>query len=344
MNITTLPKVLLHDHLDGGLRVHTILDLAEAADYPWLPTTDPVELADWFDQSHSGSLSRYLESFEHTIGVMQSREALHRVAYEAVIDVSADGVIYAEFRFAPLNHVRTGLSPEVVVESTLAGLREGSEETGLHVGLILDAMRNRDHSTEVARLAASFSHRGVVAFDLAGPERGWPADRHLAACRVARSANLGLTIHAGEGDGPHSVWTALQRCGAHRIGHGVHIVEDCRVEGGDIASVGQVAAYVRDFAVPLEVCPTSNVHTGGWTPSSHPVGALHRAGFTVTLNTDNRLMSRISLSDEFRLVLDHQDFTGDDLRRVTENAMMAAFAPLPLKRELLEDRILPAYR
>jgi adenosine deaminase len=211
------------------------------------------------------------------------------------------------------------------------------------VGLILDAMRQHDDSTEVARLAVSFAHRGVVGFDLAGPERGFPADRHVASCRMARSANMGVTIHAGEGDGPHSIWTALQRCGAHRIGHGVHIIDDCVVEGGNIVKVGQVAAYVRDFGVPLEVCPTSNLHTSDWTADTHPVGALSRAGFTVTLNTDNRLMSRTSLSDEFRLAVEHQGFTVSDLRAVTENAMMAAFAPLPVKREILHERIVDGY-
>jgi adenosine deaminase len=343
VNMATLPKVLLHDHLDGGVRIATVLDLADATGYAGLPTADPAALTDWFDQSLSGSLSRYLESFKHTIGVMQTAEALHRVAYEAVLDTSADGVVYAEFRFAPMNHVAGGLTPDSVVEATLAGLQDAQRETGMAVGLILDAMRNLDHSMEVARLAVAFGHRGVVGFDLAGPELGWPADRHLPACRAVRGANMGLTLHAGEVDGPHSIWTALQRCGAHRIGHGVHIIDDCSVESGRITRLGAFASYVRDFGVPLEVCPTSNLHTGGWSASSHPVGALHRAGFTVTLSTDNRLMSRTTLSDEFRLVVDHQGFTLKDLRDVTRHAMMAAFAPLPLKRAVLNDRILPAY-
>lgn len=343
INVNTLPKVLLHDHLDGGLRIATVLDLAESQGYGSLPATHEEDLAGWFFQGESGSLARYLESFRHTVGVMQTAEALERVAYEAVLDTAADGVVYGEFRFAPSNHTRLGLAPTQIVDSTLAGLRRGSEETGMTVGLILVAMRERDDSPIIARLASSYAHLGVVGFDLAGSEREAPADRHLVATRMVRGANLGLTIHAGEADGPHSMWTALQRCGAHRIGHGVHIVDDCKVEGDDITELGSLATYVRDFRVPLEVCPTSNLHTGPWKPDSHPVGALNRAGFTVTLNTDNRLMSRTSLSDEFRLVTEHQGFELSDLFRVTVNAIMAAFAPLPLKRRILEERIRPAY-
>lgn len=339
----TLPKVLLHDHLDGGLRVETVLDLAEESGYASLPTTEAVPLADWFDQSRSGSLATYLEAFAHTIGVMQTADALARVAYEAVLDCAADGVIYGEFRFAPLAHLEGGLDPWSVVDAALSGLSEGAHETGMATRLILVALRQARHSSEVARLAVDFSRRGVAGFDIAGPERGFPADHHLVACRMAREANLGLTIHAGEADGPHSIWTALQRCGAHRIGHGVHIIDDCVIEHGEIVKLGSLAAYVRDFAVPLEVAPTSNLHTGGWTPENHPVGALHRAGFTVTLNTDNRLMSRTTLSDEFRLVVDHQGFTMNDLFTITRQALVASFAPLPLKRELLEDRIAPGY-
>ena len=341
--VNTLPKILLHDHLDGGLRVETVLDLAEAHDYSALPATTGPALADWFDQSRSGSLATYLEAFTHTIAVMQTADALHRVAYEAVLDTAADGVVYAEFRFAPFNHTQAGLDPHDVVDSVLGGLSDGGRETGMSTALILDAMRQRDLSTQVARLAVEFSHRGVVGFDLAGPERGFPADHHLVACRTAREANLGLTIHAGEADGLHSIWTALQRCGAHRIGHGVHIIDDCAVERGEIVKLGPLATYVRDFGVPLEVCPTSNLHTGGWTPETHPVGALYRAGFHITLSTDNRLMSRTRLSDEFRLVVDHQGFTIEDLRSVTENALEASFASLPLKKELHRDRIVPGY-
>jgi adenosine deaminase len=341
--VKTLPKVLLHDHLDGGLRVETVLDLAETAGYSSLPATDVAVLADWFDQSRSGSLATYLEAFTHTIGVMQTSDALARVAYEAVVDNAADGVVYAEFRFAPFAHLEEGLDPQSVVDATLSGLADGARETGMTTGLILVALRQLPRSADVARLAVDFSHRGVVGFDLAGPERGFPADHHVVACRTVREANLGLTVHAGEADGPHSIWSAVQRCAAHRIGHGVHIIDDCVVEHGRVVKLGPLATYVRDFRVPLEVSPTSNLHTGGWSPETHPVGSLHRAGFNVTLNTDNRLMSRTTLSDEFRLAVEHQNFTEVDLLQVTRQALMAAFAPLPVKRELLEDRIEPGY-
>lgn len=340
---TTLPKVLLHDHLDGGLRVETIIDLAEAAGYERLPSTDPFELSAWFDQSNAGSLERYLEAFDHTVGVMQTAEALERVAYEACLDVAADGVVYAEFRFAPMQHLRRGLDPARVVDATLFGLQRGAETSGIHTGLILDAMRQHDDSVQVAELALGFMDRGVVGFDLAGPEAGYPPTLHEEACRLARASNLGLTIHAGEGDGAHAIWLALQRCYAHRIGHGVHIIDGCTVEDGELTTLTELARYVRDFRVPLEVCPTSNVHTGDWTPDSHPLGMLYRAGFTVTLNTDDRLMSHVSLSDEFDTAARHHGFELYDLGAVTRNALDAAFGPLPVRRALWRDVVAPAY-
>ena len=344
MRLIDLPKVLLHEHLDGGLRIATILALAEENDYSSLPTTDPTGLAAWFHQGESGSLERYLESFDHTIGVMQTAAAIERVAYESVVDLAADGVVYAEIRFAPSRCTAGGLDRRRVVEAALAGLRLGERETDLESGLILVAMRHDTDSLEVAHLAVEMADLGVVGFDLAGPERGYPADAHLPACRYVREGSLSLTIHAGEADGPASIWRALQRCGAHRIGHGVQIVEDCLVEDGEIVSLGRLASYVRDHQVPLEVCVTSNLHTGHYAaPGDHPVGALHRAGFDVTLSTDNRLMSRISMSDEFALVVKHQEFSVRDLQQVTEQAMMAAFCPLPTKERLLTERIRPGY-
>ena len=344
MNLDPLPKVLLHEHLDGGLRVDTILELAAEQGYRDLPADDPNELADWFDQRDSGSLERYLESFKHTVGVLQTSAAIERVAYESVLDLSADGVIYAEIRFAPLLCTAGGLTGRQVVEAALAGLAQGGRETGVETGLILDAMRNASDSLDVARLAVELEPMGVVGFDLAGPEKGFPADGHLPACRLIREASMSLTIHAGEADGPDSIWRALQRCGAHRIGHGIRIVDDCRLEDGEIILLGRLASYVRDHQIPLEVCVTSNLQTGDYpAPGDHPVGALHRAGFAVTLSTDNRLMSRTSLSDEFALVVDHQDFTVRDLQQVTEQSMSAAFCSLPTKERLLTERIRPGY-
>jgi adenosine deaminase len=275
---------------------------------------------------------------------MQTAAAIERVAYESLIDLADDGVVYAEVRFAPSKCTAGGLDQRRAVEAALSGLRLGEQEAGMESGLILAAMRNDVDSLEVSHLAVEMEPQGVVGFDLAGPERGFPADDHLPASRYVREASMSLTIHAGEGDGPNSIWRALQRCGAHRIGHGIHIVDDCVTEEGEIVSLGGLASYVRDHQVPLEVCVSSNLHTGGYrTPGEHPVGALHRAGFNITLNTDNRLMSRTALSGEFALVAEHHDFTLRDLQQVTEQAMMAAFCPLPTKERLLTERIRPGY-
>jgi adenosine deaminase len=339
-----LPKVLLHDHLDGGLRPATVLELAEQSGYESLPATNLEGLARWFDQSGSGSLTRYLEAFRHTVVVMQTADAIERVAYEAVVDLAADGVVYAELRFAPSLLTAGGLDRHQVVEAALVGLERGQEETGTVARVIIDAMRQDDDADEVAEIALRFRHRGVVAFDLAGPELGYPADRHLNACRMVREAGLGLTLHAGEADGPHSIWVALQRCGAHRIGHGVRIVQDTRRLEGEIVELGRVASYVRDRRIPLEVCITSNLHTGDWAAAEqHPVGALHRAGFAVTLNTDNRLMSATSMSQEFALAVRHHGFGLKDLRVVTETALQAAFCDRPTRQAILHERIEPAY-
>jgi len=344
MHYPALPKVLLHEHLDGSLRIDTILELARENEYNELPSTDPDELAGWFDQGESGSLEGYLQSFRHTVGVMQTAAAIERVAYESAVDLAADGVVYAEIRFAPSKCTTDGLDRRRAVEAALSGLRLGGRETGLETGLILVAMRDETDSLEVARLAVEMEPAGVVGFDLAGAERGYPADDHLPACRYIREASMSLTIHAGEADGPNSIWRALQRCGAHRIGHGIHIIDDCLLEDGEIVSLGSLAAYVRDHRVPLEVCVTSNLQTGEYqAPGDHPVGALYRAGFAVTINTDNRLMSRTSPSNEFALVVDHHEFAIRDLRQVTETAMMAAFCSLPTKERLLTQRIRPGY-
>lgn len=341
--LSKLPKALLHDHLDGGLRPDTILDLADDIGYEGLPAEHVEDLRAWFDQSGSGSLPRYLEAFEHTVSVMQTREALERVTVEALEDLAIDGVIYAELRFAPSLHTRRGLTRAEVVEAICAGLARGRQTTGIVAGVIVDAMRQSNDSDEVAEVALAFRDRGVVAFDLAGPERSFPADLHLRACRRVREANLGLTIHAGEADGPHSVWMALQRCGAHRVGHGVRIIEDAEVSDDSLAAIGPVATYVRDHQVPLEICIASNLDTGGWDdPAAHPVGLLHRSGFNVTLNTDNRLMSATSMTDEFELAVEHHGFEMADLRSVTERAIRAGFCPYQERWPLLE-KVAKAY-
>lgn len=337
--------MLLHDHLDGGLRPATIIDLADRRGYDSLPSTDPEELAAWFDQSESGSLERYLDSFAHTIAVMQDADSLARVAHEAAVDLSADGAVYAEIRFCPWLHTAKGLEARTVVEAVASGL--AGSGTGLEWRLIIDALRQEDHSDDMAALAVSARSLGVVGFDLAGPEAGNPPRRHLAACRSARESGLRLTIHAGEAagqDGPAYIAEAMDVCGAERIGHGVELARDCLIEDGEVTKVGAVAARVRDRQIPLEMCPASNLATSSIPPESHPIGAFYRAGFNVTISTDNRLMSSTSMTREFEFVQAHHDFTIDDLALTTRRSLAAAFCGYETKVRLWGDVIAPAYR
>ncbi len=341
-----LPSVLLHDHLDGGVRPATILELADAYRYSALPHRDETTLAAWFDQSRSGSLEAYLEAFTHTIAVMQHSEALERVAFEAALDLASDGVVYAEIRFCPALHTSQGLSPREVIEAVAAGLRRGAEETGLEWRLIIDALRHRDHSMDMARLAVDCRHLGVVGFDLAGPEASHPPKEHLAACRYARESGLRLTLHAGEAAGRHGVAyiaEAMEVCAAERLGHGIEILDDCLVADGEVIELGPVAQRVLDRQVPLEVCPTSNLATKGLAPEDHPIGTLYRAGFNVTINTDNRLMSATSMSAEFRLVEKYHHLDIDDLAAITRRSLAAAFCDHATKVGLWERVIAPAY-
>lgn len=339
-----LPKALLHDHLDGGVRAATVIELADAAGYDTLPSTDPGELATWFHQGDSGSLEQYLEAFDHTIGAMQTQEAIRRVAYEAGVDLAADGVVYAEVRFGPSLHMRRGLRREEAIEAMLDGLSSASAETGIVVYGIATALRHADDSAAVAAAAARFVGEGLVAFDLAGPEAGFPADDHEPACRLAAEHGLGLTIHAGESDGAHSIWRALAHCGAQRIGHGVRIADDCTIVGGEVVELGSLARRVRDHRVPLEVSVTSNLHTSAFPEGvEHPVGALYRAGFNVSINTDNRLMSSTIPSAEYRLAAERYGFTVEDLATATADAIMAGFGDYPTRRRLIDEVVRPAY-
>lgn len=323
-----------------------MLELAEEHGYADLPSDTAPGLAAWFDRSKSGSLEKYLEAFTHTIGVMQHPEAIERVAYEAALDLSADGVVYAEIRFCPALHTVQGTSPNLVVEAAASGLAKGAEETGLRWALIVDALRHRDDSVELARLALETRHLGVVGFDLAGPEAGFPPGDYLAACRLARAQGLRLTVHAGEHagrDGVAYMAAAVDLCGAERLGHGVELINDCLVEDGEIVKLGRVAQRIRDRRIALEMCPASNLATGGLELDSHPIGAFHRAGFNVTLSTDNRLMSATAMSDEFYFVTKYHRFETVDLARVTWRSLDAAFCPWETKVELWEDVIAPVY-
>ncbi|WP_191564129.1 adenosine deaminase [Janibacter melonis] len=363
-----LPKVLLHDHLDGGVRPATVLELAAEIGHE-LPVTDgTVEgLAEWFRASaDSGSLVRYLETFEHTVAVMQTREHLFRVAKECVLDLAADGVVYAESRYAPEQHLERGLTLEEVVEAVNAGLRAGEAEAAaagrpVVVRSLLTAMRHAARSLEIAELAVRYRDEGVAGFDIAGAEAGFPPSRHLAAFEHLKAHNAHFTIHAGEAFGLPSIWEALQVCGADRLGHGVRVVDDIALGDGTVTDdpeaanraavedpsslrLGRLAAYVRDTRVPLEMCPHSNVQTGA-APSiaAHPITALARLRYRVTLNTDNRLMSDTSMTKEMTALVEQAGWGLDDLRWVTINAMKSAFLPFDERLELIEGTIKPAY-
>lgn len=334
----SLPKVVLHDHLDGGLRVDTVLELATAD----LPTRSSVQLTNWFDQEGVNSLERYLEAFSLTVSAMQTPANLERISYESAADLAADGVVYAELRFAPSLATADGLSVEDVLAAIDAGLDRAESETGIRTAIIVDAMRQDSDSEEVVTATLRSNLRRVVGFDLAGPEAGFPPTLHQRACHLALEAGLGLTIHAGEGDGVASIEAAL-RCGAQRIGHGVRIIEDCQVVNGRITDLGSVAAEVRDRQIALELCPTSNRHTMGIAPSDHPIDLLYRSGFLVTVNTDNRLMSRTSMTGELTQLADAFAWSQEDFLAVTENALGAAFADAGIVRSILENQVRPGY-
>jgi len=355
------PKVLLHDHLDGGLRPATVVELAAETGYGALPTTDVEGLGRWFvEAASSGSLEDYLETFAHTVGVMQTRGALVRVAAECAEDLAADGVVYAEVRYAPELHVEGGLDLAEVVAAVNEGFREGERRaaaTGnpIRVGALVTAMRHAARSMEIAELAVRFRDEGVVGFDIAGAEAGHPPTRHLDAFEYLQRENAHFTIHAGEGFGLPSIWQALQWCGADRLGHGVRIIDDVDVSGvpdvgdgagGDSTGVrlGRLAAYVRDKRIPLEMCPTSNVMTGAAKSiAEHPIGLLRRLHFRVTINTDNRLMSGTSMTREFVQLAEAFDYDLDDFRWFTVNAMKSAFIPFDERLALIEDVIKPGY-
>ncbi|MEV6486375.1 adenosine deaminase [Streptomyces sp. NPDC051576] len=339
-----LPKAVLHDHLDGGLRPATVVELAETVGHT-LPTTDPDELAAWyFDAANSGDLVRYIATFEHTLAVMQNREGLLRTAEEYVLDLAADGVVYGEVRYAPELNTGGGLALAEVVETVQEGLAAGMAKaaaagTPVQVRTLLCGMRMFDRVAEAADLAVAFRDAGVVGFDIAGAEDGFPAADHLAAFEHLRRESVPFTIHAGEAYGLPSIHQALQVCGAQRIGHGVRITEDI-VEG----KLGRLAGWVRDRRIALEMCPTSNLQTGAATSiAEHPITALKDLGFRVTLNTDNRLVSGTTMTREMSLLVEEAGWTVEDLRTVTVNALKSAFIPYDERKALIEDVVLPGY-
>ena len=344
------PKALLHDHLDGGLRPQTIVELAAETGYDKLPTTDAEELGRWFvEAADSGSLVRYLETFAHTVGVMQTPAALARVARECAEDLAADGVVYAEVRFAPELHVERGLALPEVVEAVLDGFRQGEAAAAaagnpIRVGTLLTAMRTAARSREIAELVVAYRDAGVVGFDIAGAEAGYPPSRHQDAFDYVRGESCHITIHAGEAFGLPSIHEAVAFCGCDRLGHGVRIVDDITVDASGEATLGRLARYVRDQRIPLEMCPTSNVQTGA-APSyaEHPIGLLTELRFRVTVNTDNRLMSGTSMSKEMLALSEAFGWGLDEMRWVTINALKSAFIPFPDRLALIEDVVKPGY-
>lgn len=347
--ILAAPKVVLHDHLDGGLRPETLVELAAECGHE-LPSADAEKLRAWFvAAASSGSLDRYLETFTHTVAVLQTREALTRVAAECAEDLAADGVVYAEIRYAPEQHVDSGLTMDEVVLAVEEGFRLGEGRAAaagrpIRVATLLTAMRHAARSREIAELVVRYREAGVVGFDIAGAEAGFPPTRHLDAFEYLRHENAHFTIHAGEAFGLPSIWEALQWCGADRLGHGVRIVDDITVGDNGRPVLGRLAGYVRDKRIPLELCPSSNIQTGAAASiAEHPFGLLAGLRFRVTVNTDNRLMSATSMSQEFALLCEAFGYDLEDLRWFTVNALKSAFIPFDERLTLINDVVKPGY-
>ncbi|VXB00993.1 adenosine deaminase [Aeromicrobium sp. 9AM] len=350
--IAKAPKVALHEHLDGGVRPATIVEIADEIGHD-LPAGDAESLGVWFEEaSSSGSLERYLETFIHTVAVMQRPEDLARVAREAVVDLATDGVVYAELRWAPEQHLSAGLSLTETVEAVQEGIVKGQEEAAglghpIVVGQLLTAMRHAKRGLEIAEVAVQYRDRGVAGFDIAGAEDGFPPILHLEAFEYLRRENAHFTIHAGEAFGLPSIWQAIQRCGAERLGHGVRIVDDIDFDAPGGPVLGRLAAYIRDRRIPLEMCPSSNLQTNAVPDMSsiadHPIGKLKDLGFRVTVNCDNRLMSGTSMSREFQLLVDAFSYELSDLRWFTINAMKSAFLPFDQRLAIINDVIKPQY-
>ncbi len=348
--IRQAPKALLHDHLDGGLRPATVLDIAGQVGYDGLPATDVEGLAAWFrTASTSGSLERYLEPFSHTVAVMQTPEALYRVAYECVEDLAADSVVYAEVRFAPELHINQGLSFDDILDAVLAGFAAGEKDCAakgrrIVVRCLVTAMRHAAVSRSIAELAIRFRDKGVVGFDIAGAEAGHPPTRHLDAFEYMRDHNARFTIHAGEAFWLPSIHEAIAFCGADRLGHGVRIADDIDIDPDGTVQLGRLASILRDKRIPLELCPSSNVQTGAAASiADHPFDLLARARFRVTVNTDNRLMSDTTMSLEMHRLVEAFGYGWSDLARFTINAMKSAFIPFDERLAIIDEVIKPRF-
>jgi adenosine deaminase len=360
MNIKKLPKISLHDHLDGGLRPQTIIELAEEIGLE-LPTTDAAELGRWFQESaDSGNLVDYLKTFDITTAVMQTQHGLQRVAKEFVLDLAADGVIYGEVRWAPEQHLQRGLSLDEVVAAVQDGLEEGADEAAekghnIRTGQLVTAMRHLDRGLEIAELAVRHRNDGVVGFDIAGPELGFMPNRHKLAFDYLASEMFPVTVHAGEADGVDSIKDAIVSGRALRLGHGARLIEDImfsRSQGeSDFVVLGPVAEWVHDRGIALELSVSSNMQTGvlddiyklteeddhELTVADHPFAVLYDLGFAVTVNTDNRLMSNTTISKELQILVETFGYDIDDLEQFQLNAADATFQSVDAREELIED-------
>ena len=340
------PKVLLHDHLDGGLRPSTVIDLADISGYEELPSNNVEKLSEWFHEgANRRDLNLYLETFAHTVGVMQDEYSCHRVAKECAEDLAEDGCVYAEIRFAPSLFTMQKLSVHEVIEAVLSGFSEGSSGTNLTLRTIITAMRTSNDSKTIAEAAVDFRDKGVVGFDIAGREVGYPPTDHLEAFQLLQRENFHFTIHAGEAFGLPSIWEAVQYCGAERLGHGVRIIDDIKLDTSGNYILGSLASFIRDRRIPLELCPTSNIHTGAvQSLEEHPIGVLKDLGFRVTVNTDNRLMSNVSMTSELLSLNKTFGWNLDDFSWLTVNAMKSAFIPFDERIHLIEKVIKPGWK
>ena len=323
-----LPKAELHCHLDGSVRPATLLDLGREARVR-MPKQTPEEMAEFMRVDDARTLEDYLRRFDVTVSVMQTEEALERIAYELAEDAVEDGVRYIEVRNAPILNVVNGLTIVQAIEAPLRGLRRAEKEFGIIGRFIICALRNftPEDSLAMAQLAVEFKNDGVVAFDLAGGEKGNPAARHVEAFSYARAHNLAVTVHAGEGDGAESVREAVHVCGANRIGHGTRLIEDA-----------ELTQYVNDRRIALEICLTSNVQTRVTDSyEAHPLREYFDRGLNVTLNTDNRLMSGTTLTDEYVHAAEHLGFTVDELAGIALNGFESAFLPWEERLILIEE-------
>jgi len=345
--IKSVPKVLLHDHLDGGLRPQTIIELADDLKYKKLPTRDKDALAKWFQVvENKESFAEFHWGFEHTTSILQTKEGLERVAYEMLEDMKSDGVIYVETRFAPSHHINKGMYLEETVTSVLKGLERGKKDFGVGYGLILCGIRNMKNTLDIAELAVNFRRDGVVGFDLTGHEHNSPPKRHLEAFQFIKRANFNITIHAGETFGKESIWQAIQYCGAHRIGHATRLIDDIIVnEDGEVESFGNLAQYILDKRMPLEICLLSNINTGVIDKlENHPFNILFKENFRVTLNTNHRLINASTMTREFLTAVNYFEITLDEIEKITINSMKSAFIPYADRISYIYDIIKPGYQ